>query len=122
MSTILVMEDDEKNFFLIKTILQSEICEVLHATNGEDGIQMAKAHHPDVIIIDMRMPKLTGWDIISLLKTHDDTRAIPVIAMSAITEPNVQQRSIDAGFELFIPKPFTVQQLRSTIRQFNPDC
>ena len=122
MSTILIMEDDEKNFSLIKIILQSDTCQVLHATNGEDGIRLAQAHHPDLIVIDMRMPKLTGWDIISILKANSETMSIPAIAMSAITEPNVHQRAVEAGFELFIAKPFTVQQLRSTIRQFAPDC
>ena len=122
MATILVVEDDERSYFLINSILRNDQCSTIHAKNGMEALALVEKNAPDLILMDMRMPNMSGWDVAKTLKSQGHTQSIPLIAMSALTEENMNQRVHDAGFELFLPKPFSVKQLKEIVKQYLPNC
>lgn len=122
MATILVVEDDERSYFLINSILTNDQCNTIHAKNGVEALSLVENHIPDLILMDIRMPHMSGWDVAKTLKAKEHTQSIPLIAMSALTEENMNQRILDTGFELFLPKPFSVRELKAIVKQYLPNC
>ena len=88
----------------------------IHAANGQDGLALARRHRPDVILTDVSMPGLDGFDLIRALHADEQTRPIPIIVISASVEPERMRLAMDLGAEDFIVKPFTEAQIVRSIR------
>ncbi len=113
---ILVMEDDPPNRATLIDILELNGYGVISATNGPDGVALAQKERPDVILTDISMPGLTGFEVIRILHADEQTRAIPIIIVSASVEAEKMRQGMDLGAEDFIVKPFTEDQILQSIR------
>lgn len=112
--TILVIEDERLTRTNLVDFLRSEGFTALSAENGRTGIELAQAHLPDLIICDIMMPELDGYDVLSTLQHRPNTSAIPFIFLTA-TEESSLQHSLAMGADDYLSKPITSEQLRSAI-------
>ncbi|HZG44061.1 MAG TPA: response regulator [Longimicrobium sp.] len=105
LSTVLLVEDNEDNRTIYTTILRHVGHEVIEASNGEDGIRLALERQPNVILMDVAMPGIDGWEATRRLKGDPQTARIPVIALTAHAMAEDRQRAADAGCEGYLAKP-----------------
>jgi CheY-like chemotaxis protein len=105
LSTVLLVEDNEDNRTIYTTILRHVGHEVIEASNGEDGIRLALERQPNVILMDVAMPGIDGWEATRRLKGDPQTARIPVIALTAHAMAEDRQRAVDAGCEGYLAKP-----------------
>jgi two-component system, cell cycle response regulator DivK len=115
MATILLIEDNEANTKLAGLLLRKAGHTVLCAVDAETGVAMARAKRPDLVLMDVQLPGMDGLAATALLKSHADTAAIPVIALTALAMKEDQERSELAGCDAYIAKPLRYQELYATI-------
>ncbi len=113
---VLVVEDDSAIRATLVDMLELNGYDVLQASNGPAGLEQAKRAGPDIILTDISMPGLDGFELIAALHAADETRTIPVIILSASVEPETMRKSMDLGAEDYLVKPFTEDQVLSSIR------
>lgn len=111
MPTILLVEDNEMNRDMLLRRLQRKGFEVLTANDGEEAIEMTRQHLPTLILMDMSLPVLDGWEATRRLKADPATRHIPVIALTAHALPAERDRAIEAGCCAFETKPIDFPKL-----------
>ena len=114
---ILVADDDAVILRLIEINLSLEGFEVELADRGEDAIAKAKETTPDLILLDVMMPGMTGWECARLLKEDPQTSAIPIVFLSARTQEEDRRRGEELGVAAYVTKPFDPRELISTIRE-----
>jgi len=105
MKRILIVEDNEMNRDVLCRRLARHGFEVLEATDGLVGLTIAQSEQPDLILMDLAMPEIDGWECARLLKSQPSTRSIPIIALSAHAMLGERQRALDAGCDEFDTKP-----------------
>ncbi len=105
MSTILLVEDNEMNRDVISRRLQRKGYDVLQAHDGESGLSMARGSAPDLILMDMRLPDLSGIEVVRLLKGQPETRRIPIIALTADARDEDRDRVLAVGCDGYDTKP-----------------
>jgi two-component system cell cycle response regulator DivK len=115
MARVLVVEDNPANFKLISVLLLNAQHAVLGAVDAESGLTMARAEHPDLILMDIQLPGMDGLAATALLKTDPTTADIPVIALTAMAMKEDQARSEVAGCDAYIAKPLRYQELYAAI-------
>jgi two-component system alkaline phosphatase synthesis response regulator PhoP len=103
---VLVVDDEDDIRELCRVNLEFEGYEVIDAADGEAALQLARRENPDVIFLDLMMPKMDGWDVLRHLKEDDATAAIPVILLTAKTGENEQMRGWSEGILEYVSKPF----------------
>jgi len=117
MAKILIAEDERDIRDLITFTLRFAGYEVIAASNGEEGYNMAKQLLPDLILMDVRMPKMTGYEACKALKADKSTESIPVVFLSAKGQESEVQAGLDVGAVEYILKPFSPDQLTERVRQ-----
>lgn len=118
MIRILYVEDNDDNVFMLKTRLELlDEFEVLVAEDGQKGCEKAIADKPDLILMDLEMPIVDGWEATRRLKNQPSTRDIPVIALSAHALAGTRERALAAGCDEFDTKPIEFDRLVATIRR-----
>ena len=117
MSRILVVEDDDNNAFMISTRLRRLGHEVVVAKDGKDGVTQARAAKPDLVLMDLSLPVLDGWEATRQLKSAPDTAGIPVIVLSAHAMPGDRERALDSGADDFETKPVRMEELSRKIEK-----
>ena len=117
---ILYVEDNEDNIYVLKNRLARVGHTVLIAGDGEQGIAMALAEKPDLILMDLSLPVLDGWEATRRLKASPETSAIPVIALSAHAMAGDREKALEAGCDDFDTKPVDFARLRAKIQAFAP--
>jgi two-component system cell cycle response regulator DivK len=115
---ILYIEDNYDNMTLVKRILEIEGYEVIGADSGRDGLAKALANRPDIIITDINLPDIDGYEITDTLKKRCDTAHIPVIAMTANVMKKDRENVLQAGCDGYISKPIDVDELPNQIEIF----
>lgn len=105
---VLIVEDNVDNYELVRFLLERAGYQVLSAANGIEGVVAAKREQPDLILMDLSMPELDGWNATVQLKADDVTCHIPVLALTAHTLPGDRKRAIEAGCDGYISKPINV--------------
>jgi two-component system, cell cycle response regulator DivK len=115
MAKILIVEDNADNMSLAVFLIQSAGHTVLSATDAEAGLALARNEHPDLIVMDIQLPGMDGLEAISLLKRDDATRAIPVIAVTALAMKGDAERIRAAGCDAYIAKPISYTEFLATI-------
>ena len=105
MKRILIVEDNELNRDVLSRRLKRRGFEVLIAADGLNGIEMARQYQPNLILLDLALPQIDGWECARRLKTEAETERIPIIALSAHAMVDDRQRALDAGCEEFGTKP-----------------
>jgi two-component system cell cycle response regulator DivK len=117
MSTILIVEDNEKNMKLARDVLQSKGYATLEAVTGEEGVRMAIAHHPDLVLMDIQLPGINGMEALRQVRAAPGCAAIPVVAFTASVTPTDRSQIAAAGFDGFISKPINLKEFLETIKR-----
>ena len=117
MSTILIVEDNEKNMKLARDVLQAKGYATLQAVNGLDGVALALQHRPDLILMDIQLPDINGFEALQRIRADASCAAIPVVAFTASVTANDLHRIDEAGFDAFIGKPINLKEFVETVRR-----
>lgn len=115
---ILVVEDNSDNRILITDVLTSLDYEVIVAIDGEEGVAMAKSEHPDLILMDLSLPKMDGWTATGLIKGQNNLSHIPIIALTAHAMVGDRERALEAGCNDYISKPIDLRELANKLQQY----
>lgn len=121
MSTrILVIEDHEDNRRIVRDLLTSASYEMLEAVTGEDGLKMAETHRPNLILMDIQLPGLDGYEVTRRIKANPALRHIPIIAVTSYALSGDDVKAFEAGCDAYIAKPFDPMLLLAKIREYLP--
>ena len=115
---ILYIEDNADNRLLVRRILMAEDYEILEAEDGFTGIALAEKEHPNLILMDMNLPEINGYDLTRKLRKIPGLQSIPIIAMTANVMHGDREKALEAGCNGYIPKPIDVDALPRQIEQF----
>jgi CheY-like chemotaxis protein len=113
---VLYVEDNEDNVYMLKRRLSKFACDVLIASNGAEGVVMAQEQMPDIILMDLSLPVMDGWEATRRLKACEQTRHIPVIALTANAMAGDRDSALAAGCDDFDTKPIDFPRLLEIIR------
>ena len=116
MAKILIAEDERDIRDLVAFTLRFAGHEVFAATNGEEAVQMAPELNPDIIIMDVRMPRMTGYEACKAMKANPDLKDIPVVFLTARGQESEIQQGLEAGAEEYLLKPFAPDQLTNRVK------
>lgn len=120
--SILYIEDNPANLRLVEQILMSlPDIKMLSAIEPLSGLELVKQHSPDLILLDINLPEMSGYEVIKQLKTMDESVNTPVVAISANAMPKDIQQGKDAGFDAYITKPIDVKDLLFTVEKILSD-
>jgi two-component system cell cycle response regulator DivK len=114
---ILVVEDNPRNMKLVRDVLQATGYRTLEATTGERAVELAAAHGPDLVLMDIRLPDIDGVETLGRLRADESTAAIPVVALTAQAMEGDRERFLAAGFDGYISKPVDIAGLVATVKQ-----
>ena len=112
---ILIVEDNMDNYELVRFILERAGYDVFLAVNGRDGVDAARLQKPDMILMDLGMPEMDGWNATEKLKSDEITKSIPLYALTAYTLPHDRQRAIQAGVDGYVSKPIYMEGFLNVI-------
>jgi CheY-like chemotaxis protein len=116
--TVLLVEDNEDNLVVYRTILEHVGFRVLEARDGEEGVNRARQEAPDLILMDISIPKIDGWEATRRLKGDEGTRAIPIIALTAHALEEDRQKAIHAGCDGYLAKPVEPRRVVQEVERF----
>jgi len=116
--TVLIVEDNELNMKLFNDLLEAHGYRVLQTREGLSALEIAREHKPDLILMDIQLPEVSGIEVTKWLKEDDDLRSIPVVAVTAFAMKGDEQKIRDGGCEAYISKPISVASFLSTINGF----
>ncbi len=118
--TILVVEDQEDNRRILRDLLTSAGYEVIEAVTGEEGVISAEAHRPDLIVMDIQLPGLDGYEATRRIKASPALREIPIIAVTSYALSGDDVKAFEAGCAAYVSKPFSPRELLAKIREYLP--
>jgi DNA-binding response OmpR family regulator len=113
---ILVVDDEPDVLLIVKTGMQAEGYDVVTASNGVDALAMVKEEKPDVVILDVMMPLMDGFEVLAKLKEDDATAAVPVIMLTGLSERSKIQKALVSGIHFYVVKPFEFEELIQKVR------
>ncbi|HEX2093222.1 MAG TPA: response regulator [Longimicrobiaceae bacterium] len=116
--TVLLVEDNEDNRTVYRTILEHFGYEVIEARNGEDGIRMAREDHPDLILMDISIPLVDGWEATKILKADPATSGIPIIALTAHALATDRAKAQEVGCDGYLAKPCEPRRVVAEVEKF----
>ena len=116
MTRILYVEDNEDNVYMLVRRLRRHGFEVIVAADGAQGIEAARRERPDLVLMDLSLPVLDGWEATRRLKQAAETRSIPVVALSAHAMAGERERALEAGCDDYDTKPVDLERLLAKIR------
>ena len=115
---VLIVEDNEKNLKLVRDLLQFKGFRTLEARTAGEGIALAEAHLPRLVLMDIQLPHMDGLTALGHLRAEPQTAAIPVVALTAFAMKDDQARFLAAGFDGYLAKPIDVKAFPEQVRQF----
>ncbi|WP_417486883.1 response regulator [Maricaulis sp.] len=115
---VLIVEDNELNMKLFNDLLEAHGYETLQTKDGFKALEMAREHTPDLILMDIQLPEVSGLEVTKWLKDDDTLAAIPVVAVTAFAMKGDEERIREGGCEAYLSKPITVATFIQTVRQF----
>lgn len=116
--TILIVEDNELNMKLFHDLLDAHGYKTIQTRNGVDALALAREHRPDLILMDIQLPEVSGLDVTKWLKEDERLRDIPVVAVTAFAMKGDEERIRQGGCEAYISKPISVATFLDTVRHF----
>jgi two-component system cell cycle response regulator DivK len=117
---VLLVEDNEQNSYLASYLLQAGGLEVLRATNGVQALALARDAKPDLILTDIQLPEMDGYELGRLLKAYPDLKHIPLVAATSFAMAGDRDKALAIGFDAYLEKPFDAESFLAEIRQFLP--
>jgi len=116
--TVLLVEDNEDNRTVYRTILEHFGYQVIEARNGEDGVNMAREQHPDLILMDISIPIIDGWEATQVLKQDPATHQIPIIALTAHALASDREKAMEVGCDGYLAKPCEPRAVVAEVQRF----
>ena len=116
--TVLIVEDNELNMKLFHDLLDAHGYQTLQTRNGVEALELAREHRPDLILMDIQLPEVSGLEVTKWLKEDDQLREIPVVAVTAFAMKGDEERIRQGGCEAYISKPISVMMFLDTVKQF----
>lgn len=113
---ILIVEDNELNMKLFHDLLEVHGYETLQTKDGREALQLAREHRPDLILMDIQLPEVSGLEVTKWIKADDDLKEIPVIAVTAFAMKGDEEKIRSGGCEAYIAKPISVNSFLETIQ------
>jgi two-component system cell cycle response regulator DivK len=118
--TVLIVEDNDLNMKLFNDLLEAHGYMTLQTRDGVEALRMARQHRPDLILMDIQLPEVSGLEVTKWLKEDDDLRSIPVIAVTAFAMKGDEEKIREGGCEAYIAKPISVAGFMRTVERFLP--
>jgi two-component system, cell cycle response regulator DivK len=115
---VLVVEDNAQNMMMMRDLLEAQGYEVLQALDGEQGWELAREHLPDLILMDIQLPDVSGLEVTKWLKSDDTLKTIPVVAVTAFAMKGDAEMMLEVGCDGYISKPISVAGLLQAIESF----
>ncbi|MFM7036813.1 MAG: response regulator [Planctomycetaceae bacterium] len=115
-SRVLIADDIQQNRELLEAYLADEGYEILMAADGQQTMQMVEEHQPDLILLDIMMPRMSGYEVCARIKADAAKRMIPVLIVTALNEPGDIEKAVNAGCDDFLTKPVNRLELRTRVR------
>jgi two-component system cell cycle response regulator DivK len=112
---ILIIEDNALNMKLFRDLLRAQGYQVLEATDGLAGLDLARAETPDLILLDIHLPDVSGLEVAVKLKAAERTRDIPILVITASLLPEAEQSALSSGCDAFLRKPIAISEFRTTV-------
>jgi two-component system cell cycle response regulator DivK len=119
--TVLYVEDNEFNRKIVRQLLSRTSYRLVEANDGEAGVAAAREQQPDLILMDVQLPKMSGLDATRVLKSDATTAHIPIIVITSFALSGDDQKAMDAGASSYLAKPYSPRDLLALIRNFAPD-
>lgn len=116
--TVLVVEDNDLNMKLFHDLLETQGYDILQTKDGMEALKMAREHHPDLILMDIQLPEVSGLEVTKWIKEDDNLKAIPVVAVTAFAMKGDEEKIREGGCEAYIAKPISVSNFLDTVRRF----
>ncbi len=120
--TVLVVEDNELNMKLFHDLLEAKGYNIVQTRNGLEAIDLAREHRPDLILMDIQLPEVSGLEVTKWIKEDDDLRSIPVIAVTAFAMKGDEERIRQGGCEAYLSKPISVAKFLETVKSYIGDA
>ena len=120
--TVLIVEDNELNMKLFNDLLDAYGYATLQTRSGMDALAIARAHRPDLILMDIQLPEVSGLEVTRWLKDDEELRTIPVVAVTAFAMKGDEERIRQGGCEAYVSKPISVGTFIETVRRFIGDA
>ncbi len=113
--TILIVEDNELNMKLFNDLLQASGYNTVQTKDGKEALKLARDHHPDLILMDIQLPEISGLEVIKIIKADEELQDIPVVAVTAFAMKGDEEKIREGGCEGYIAKPISVPTFLETI-------
>lgn len=115
---VLVIEDNEQNLYLVTFILEKNRYEVISATNGTNGILAANTHHPDIILLDIQLPEMDGYQVALSIRKNPALDSIPIVAVTSYAMPGDKEKALSSGCNGYIEKPINPDTFITDIEKY----
>ena len=119
--TILIVEDNELNMKLFNDLLEAHGYRTVQARNGVEAVELARAHHPNLILMDIQLPEVSGLQVTQWIKDDESLRSIPVVAITAFAMKGDEEKIRQGGCEAYLSKPISVVKFLETVRNYASD-
>ncbi|MBG52901.1 MAG: response regulator [Alphaproteobacteria bacterium] len=116
--TVLIVEDNELNMKLFHDLLDAHGYQTLQTKDGIEALEIARNNHPDLILMDIQLPEVSGLEVTKWIKEDDNLRSIPVVAVTAFAMKGDEEKIREGGCEAYIAKPISVTQFLETVQRF----
>lgn len=116
--TILIVEDNELNMKLFRDLLEAQGYDILQTRDGMQALDLARKERPDLIVMDIQLPQVSGLEVTKWIKADDDLKHIPVVAVTAFAMKGDEEKIREGGCEAYVAKPISVKDFLSTIERF----
>lgn len=116
--TVLIVEDNELNMKLFHDLLEAQGYDTLQTKDGREALQLAREHHPDLVLMDIQLPEVSGLEVTKWIKEDEKLRDIPVIAVTAFAMKGDEEKICQGGCEAYIAKPISVSEFLETVQKF----
>jgi two-component system, cell cycle response regulator DivK len=117
---ILIVEDQEDNRTILRDLLGKAGYDIIEAVNGEDGVALALAKRPDLILMDIQLPVIDGYEATRRIKANAELKAVPIIAVTSYALSGDEAKARAAGCDAYVAKPFSPRQLLAKVREYLP--
>lgn len=117
---VLIVEDQEDNRAILRDLLSKSGYDLIEATNGEEGVALALSKRPDLILMDVQLPVMDGYEATRRIKSNADLKSIPIIAVTSYALSGDEAKAQAAGCDAYVAKPFSPRQLLAKIREYLP--
>jgi two-component system cell cycle response regulator DivK len=116
--TVLIVEDNELNMRLFHDIMEMQGYNILQTTNGMDALKLTRRHRPDLIVMDIQLPEVSGLEVTKWIKEDDDLRSTPIIAVTAFALKGDESKILQSGCEAYLAKPISISHFLETVESF----